>query len=137
MMTAALVKVGWEAAMAQPPTPKSKIVQPMTVSNGAMPVREGERPVQQTEADAALDRLREAFHSFPDEDQPAVVREVNARFGGSEFTCPLAWTEGVPALSVKDGGKTEPMMAGALNRCAAGVERLRKERDADNASFTK
>lgn len=133
MMTAALLKVGWEAAMRQSPVTSSEIVQPMAESSGAMAVQSG----APTEAQVALERLHDAFYAFPDEDQPAVVKEVNARYAGSEFTCPLAWSEGVPALSVKDRGKAEPMMAGALNRCAAGVERLRRERDADYAKLTK
>lgn len=128
MMTAALVRLGWEAANAPPPVVKPSLVQPMTASKDAMSLSSSNAAVP--EAEIALDRLRNAFHTFPEKDQPIVVREVNERYAGTEFTCPLAWAEGIPALSVKDQGNSQPMVAAALNRCAAGVERLRREIDA-------
>jgi len=129
MMTAALLRLAWEAN-SQPSAPVAKVILPIGQSSVA-----GEKTVaansQPTQAEVALDRLRDAFHSFPDEDQPAVVSEVNTHYAGTELTCPLAWSsKGIPALSVKDNGEAVPLMAGALNQCAAGVEKLRQERDA-------
>ncbi len=128
MITAALLKLGWQASQAptRPATPS--VAQPLTASRDALPVQSDHSPIPQ--AEVALNRLRDAFHEFPEKDQPTVVREVNERFAGTEFSCPLAWADGVPSLSVKDKGKAEPMMAAALNQCAAGVERLRNEVDA-------
>ena len=127
MMLAALLKLGWQAANDPAPATKPGIAQALTPTQNAMPVSSTEATV--TQAEVALDRLRDAFHSFPEEDQPDVVREVNEKYAGSDSTCPLAWARGMPALSLKDGGRWEPMMAAALNHCADGVERLRKERD--------
>ena len=124
MMTAALLKVAWEAANPAPPI--ASALQPVGHSAAPAPPPS----LEDTEAQVALERLRDAFRNFPDEDQPTVVREVNARYARTEFTCPLEWTDGVPALSVKDKGPQRPLMAGALNQCAAGVERLRREKDA-------
>jgi hypothetical protein len=126
MMTAALTKIAWTASDPDlPVTPLSPITTttaPSTAS--AWPSPGGPK---QIEADAAMGRLLTAFHSFPDQDQPAVVREVNRRYAGSSFACPMAWNDGLPALSLRDNGTAEPMMGGALKQCAAGVEKLRLE----------
>ncbi len=127
-MTAALVRVAWEAMNTQAPVVTSSIEKKITQTTAAIIARTDERP---SEAEVGLDRLRDAFHSFPEEDQPTVVREVNLRYAGTEFTCPLAWIQGIPELSVKDKRNNQPMMAEALNQCASGVERLRREKDAE------
>ncbi len=128
MMTAALLKLGWEAAQAPTPPTTQSLAQAVAASQDALPVQSSNAAIPQ--AEVALDRLSDAFHAFPEKDQPTVVREVNERFAGTEFSCPLAWAEGIPSLSVKDKGNAEQMMSAALNQCAAGVERLRKEVDA-------
>jgi len=129
MMTAALLRLAWEAN-SQLPAPTAKVIEPIRQSAPPAALRVSANS-QPTAAEVALDRLRDAFHLFPDEDQPVVVSEVNARYAGTDFTCPLAWSiNGMPALLVKDRGPAIPMMAGALNQCAAGVEKLREERDA-------
>jgi hypothetical protein len=134
MMTVALAKMAWVAANSEPEATAPTVVQPMAKSAGGTPANSA---TDGTGSTIALDRLRDAFHSFPDEDQPDVVREVNRRYAGSEFACPLSWTDGFPALWLKNSGKVEPMMATALNQCAAGVEKLRQERDAANEKLAK
>ncbi len=134
MMTAALLKLAWQAASSQPPPPSAAILQPLPSSSSAssLPVRP---TVDASASAAALDRLRDAFHSFPDQDQPDIVREVNERYANQGLTCNLAWKDGSPALSV--GGKDAnipPMMARALDRCAEGIEKLRAEKDAAASS---
>lgn len=140
MMTLALIKLGWQAANEPTPMLTPTVAQPMPKSAAAMTMRQssasGDASVAPTEAQ--MERLRDAFHAFPEEDQPDVVREVNERYAGTDSTCPLAWNaDGMPSLSLKDGSKPDGMMAKALSQCAKGVEKLRKERDAENARLTK
>lgn len=129
MLTAALLRLAWEASNTQPPAPVASAVQPIAQGTaGALPEAS---TTETTQAELALDRLRDAFSSFPDEDQPAVVSEVNARYAGTEFSCPLAWsTKGMPTLSVGGNGGSQPIIARAANQCAAGVEKLRSDRAA-------
>ena len=87
--------------------------------------------LDKSEGGKALERVRDAFHLFPELDQSQVVKEVNGRYAGDEMTCPIAWQDGKPVLFVGDTqGQKPPSVAEALNRCANGIERLRAERDA-------
>jgi hypothetical protein len=136
MMTAALLKLGWEAAHAEAPVPAAGIAQPLTPAAAAIPVASIDRgkagSIDSSEGAVAMERLRDAFHSFPDQDQTILVREINTKYAGTEMTCPLVWNDGVPALYVGDrkGGAPPPLMAAALNRCANAVEKLRADKDA-------
>ena len=127
MMTAALVKLAWNWNDGPVPATATSVEKLITQSTAAILVKTGVRP---TESEAALLRLHDAFITLPEQDAQDVVQEVNKRYAGTEFTCSLAWNEGMPALSVKSSAGNPPMLASAANQCAAGVERLRRERDA-------
>ena len=135
LMTAALLKIAWEAAYKPEPVPTPITAQPSSPSPGAQIAAKNAPLADQSEGALALERLRTAFHSFPGEDQMDVVREVNERRWGPEMTCPLVWNDaGVPALYVGDkkGEMPPPLVAKALNHCAGGIERLRAERDSND-----
>ena len=142
MMTAALLKLAWQAANATTPVPVPERAQPLPPSAAApasvnpAPAQAGEdgEAVDPSPGALALERLRTAFHSFPDEDQWEVVRQVNERYAGAGLACPLEWKDGIPALYVGDKkGDAPPSMVKALNQCSEGVEKLRLERDAQKA----
>ncbi len=136
MMTAALVKLGWEAAHAPDPAPMPLVAQTLPPAGVASASKSRQTSDNSASTDAspgakALERLRTAFHAFPEEDQMDLVREINERYPGPGVACPLVWTDGVPALYVGDPkGKAPPSMVNALNRCALEAEKLRIERDA-------
>jgi hypothetical protein len=135
MMTAALVKLGWEAAHAPVPVPIPAIAQPLPASGGAIgSAHHAGDSAGWAEPGAgmlALERLRTAFHSFPGEDQWVVVHDVNQKFASIGLTCPLEWRNGIPALYVGEGkDAASPSVVAALNQCATGVEKLRTENDA-------
>lgn len=134
VISAALIKMGWQAA--HEPTPTASVTPPFQVAGGgtmlSLPpgTAESSAADEQSAANAALERLRDAFHTLPEEAQIDIVREINAKSLNGEMTCFLAWRDGVPALYV--GNKEDkPPVADALNRCAAGVERLRAERNGE------
>lgn len=124
MMTAALATVAWNGMNGPVPAAAPGIQRPSMPHAAAIVVKTAAGPNE-----SALGRLHAAFLTLPEQDQQETVREVNARYAGTEFTCPLAWNEGMPELSVK-AEKQQPMMASAANQCAAGIERLRRETDA-------
>jgi hypothetical protein len=131
MMTAALATLAWQAAHAPPPP---EAVQPLARLAASIPFHfDGQQPGY---SDAlgpfprALNRLREAFHSFPNEDQIEIVREVNRKYPGTSMTCPLVWKNGVPALYIgAKTGEPPPWLLHAVERCADEVEKLRDEKD--------
>ena len=134
MMTAALIKLGWEAAHAPDPVPTPIVAQSLPAVGVTSPRAPGQTSDTATDASPgakALERLRGAFHAFPEEDQMDVVREINAKYPGPGLACPLVWKDGVPSLYVGDPkASTPPSMVNALNRCATEAEKLRAEKDA-------
>jgi hypothetical protein len=129
MMTAALLKIAWQAAQAPAADAVPLKTQPLAASAALNGVNSSDRAFKDSAAVLALERVRTAFHAFPEEDQVDLVREVNQTYAGIGLSCPLEWRDGVPILRVGD----PPSMAAALNQCAAGVERLRADRDAEKA----
>ncbi len=139
MMTGALIKMAWQATQAPSPVP-TPITVPPSPSSAAAPSAVSAPPspdaaggADQSAGALAMERLLTAFHSFPEEDQPDIVREVNAKHWSDSTTCPFAWNDaGKPSLYVGSEKKDTPvpLLANALNQCASGVERLRAERDA-------
>jgi hypothetical protein len=126
MMTAALIKLTWDATHAPPP-----ILPPATSTiPSSLAPHSGDSSDNAVEGSApqALDRLRSAFLTMPDMDQLDIVREINRKHSAGPLACPLAWKDGVPSLSLGDQQGEAPTMAAALNRCASEVEKLRIER---------
>jgi hypothetical protein len=83
---------------------------------------------RENEFEDAVERLRDAFDSFPGEHQMDIVGEINKRYSAGAMACPLGWTDGEPVLFVGDTkGHTSPSVIGALNQCASAVEKLRTE----------
>jgi hypothetical protein len=121
ILTAALIKIAWQSA-AVPVTPVSRAA-PLP----AMPAADTSGSRQDLEFNRALNRLRDAFHSFPDEDQLDLIREINDK---RPMACPLLWNDaGVPSLFVGDEkGEAPPSILVALNHCASSIEKLRAER---------
>jgi hypothetical protein len=135
MMTAALLKIGWEAAHAST-TPGFGSVQPSAQTAQAMSANSSSNsasasgPANNSEGVKALERLRDAFHSFPDEDQVELVHQINKHNVNGVMTCPLVWHNGVPSLYVGDKTRdTPPYVASSLNHCSEAVEKLRAETD--------
>jgi hypothetical protein len=133
MMTAALMKLAWQAGHAPQPTPGT--VQPLARLASSIPARfdgqgggsSGSLVIGQFPR--ALNRLSAAFHSFPDEDQMEIVHEVNRKYPGSSMTCPLVWKNGVPALYVGEKtGEPPPSLIHAVEQCAKEIEKLRVEK---------
>jgi hypothetical protein len=127
MMTAALIKVMFFPARETEQNQSTQI----TAVGGTIPLSRVAQRISANNGEVmqALDRLREAFHSLPDEDQVDIVREINAQHPGESMACPLVWTDGTPALYVgKKTGQTPPWITKAINLCAAEVEELRMER---------
>ena len=142
MMTAALIRIGWEATRtAEPPVTATVAGALPGSTHGVTAVnlslkKTADGPTDDNSVGGkALERIRTAFHSFPELDQAEVVKEVNKRFPGEEMTCPITWQGGRPILSVGDSqGVGPPSVGDALNRCASGIERLRAEKDAQQAA---
>jgi hypothetical protein len=121
MLTAALVKITWQFAAA-PVVPVTRLAPLPGVSTTDSPgMREFTR---------SLNRLRDAFHSLPEEDQVDVVREINEKHPGAAMACPLVWNaQGVPTLFLGDKkGDVPPSMIAALEQCASEIEKLRAEK---------
>jgi len=133
MLTAALIKITWQFAEA-PVAPLMRAI-PLPAMHGGIAAPAG---ADGTTSDSpgtreftrSLDRLRDAFHSLPDEDQLAVVREINEKHPGDAMACPLVWNvQGVPSLFLGDRkGDVPPSMIAALNQCASEIEKLRAEK---------
>jgi hypothetical protein len=133
MLTAALVKIIWLSSHA-PETPTSRAALVPAVSDGMTTPNPGESDTSDSlgnrEFSRSLDRLRDAFHAFPEKDQMDIVREINQKHPGGPMGCPLAWNAaGVPSLFIGDKkGEAPPSMVAALNQCASEVEKLRAEK---------
>jgi hypothetical protein len=152
MMTAALLRLGWQAAHEPPAVPAAITVQPLAVSSTGMSVSRSDQTgkgassvdhntvdhitvdhitVDHSEGAKALERLRGAFLAFPDETNIEVVAEINAKYKGPGLACPLVWEKGIPSLYVGDPeGVAPPSMVNSLNRCSREAEKLRVEKDA-------
>jgi len=132
MMTAALTRLAWEAA--HTPEPPLATIQPLTGLAGSLPPHFGTQDdkasglASNPQFSRALNRLRDAFHSFPEEQQENLVSQVNKKYSGGSPVCPLVWNQGVPALYV-DEKEPPPWLAHAIDRCASEVEKLRAEKD--------
>jgi hypothetical protein len=127
MMTAALLKMAWEAAHSPTAVPTPSRAQPLAQST-----KSGKVLTDQSPGAVALERLRDAFHSFPGRDQTDLVREVNEKYAGTALACPLVWTDGVPSLYVGDPkGMAPASMVDALNRCATAIEKRRQQTGTD------
>ena len=134
MLTAALIKITWLAMEAPQTVPK--IITPLPPATAALvpphptPAREMSDSAADLQLSRALNRLLDAFHTFPEEDQKDLVREINEKDTGGALACPLAWNDaGVPSLYLGDRkGEVPPSMITALNQCASEVEKLRIER---------
>ena len=127
MMTAALIRLIFFPFREPEPGQPAQIV----AAGGIIPLSQVTQRISASDGRVmqALDRLRDAFHSLPSEDQMDVVRQINAQHRGESVACPLVWTDGIPALYVGDrNGQTAPWIAKALNQCAEKVEELRIEK---------
>jgi hypothetical protein len=135
MMTAALFKLGWEAAH-ETPTIAKITRSAKTALNLTASAQMGKDPtIDNSDGGKALNRIRSAFELLPELDQPEVVRQVNARNPGSEKACPIVWDDGHPSLFVGDKEGTQPIsIAATLNRCSTEIERLRADLDAQQAN---
>jgi hypothetical protein len=135
MLTAALVKIAWQSMQAPvapvvtaaplPATPAA-VSAPNTIQSAG-----ASDTVQNRQFVRSLNRLRDAFHAFPEKDQMDLVREINQKQAGGPMACPLAWNAaGIPSLSVGDNkGQAPPSMIVALDQCASAVEKLRAEKE--------
>ena len=134
MLTAALIKIAWLSAQASV-TPTLRAA-PLPATSGGIatpytgPAADASNSPRDREFSRSLNRLRDAFNSFPEEDQAEVVREINQRRPGAALACPLVWNDaGVPSLFVGDKkGEAPPSAIAALDQCASEVEKLRIER---------
>jgi hypothetical protein len=141
MLMAALIKIAWVSAQS-PPAPPSLAVPLPPLAAASVPIvnpaaaSEGLIPPANLQLSRALNRLSDAFHSFPEEHQMDVVREINQKHPGDALACPMAWSEGEPALYVGDKkGEVPPSVVGTLNQCASEVEKLRAERGSAERRF--
>jgi hypothetical protein len=131
MLTAALIKIAWLSAQA----PVAPVVRaaPLPALPGALPAAAEADTTDSPgtrEFTRSLNRLRDAFHSLPEEDQLDVVREINEKNPDAAMACPLVWdAAGVPSLFLGDKkGDVPPSMIAALNQCASEIEKLRAEK---------
>jgi hypothetical protein len=129
MLTAALIKIIWLSAHT-PQAPILPTVPLPATAGGITAAYAATNSPGNYEFTRSLNRLRDAFHSFPDDDQLDIVREINRRHPGAAMACPLAWNAaGVPSLYVGDEeGQVPPSVITALNQCASEVEKLRVEK---------
>ncbi len=133
MLTAALIKITWQSADA-PVAPVMRAA-PLPAMSGAIAMPAA---VEETTPDSpgtrkftqSLNRLRDAFHSLPEEDQLDVVREINEKHPGDAMACPLVWNAlGVPSLFLGDRKSDfPPSIIVALDQCAGEIEKLRAEK---------
>jgi hypothetical protein len=131
MLTAALIKTAWQSAQAPPVSGTAPLpIGAAGILSAPNVMRAANTPdsPQNREFVRSLNRLRDAFHSFPDEDQIGLIQEINEN---RPMACPLAWNEaGIPSLFVGDKkGETPPSMIAALNQCASAIEKLRVKID--------
>lgn len=133
MLTAALIKITWQSVHSSSAPIKIAVSLPAesgTATGDATANVDTSDSPGTRELSRSLDRLRDAFHSFPEESQSDVVREINQKHPGAALACPLVWNNaGVPSLLVGDKtGNAPPSMIVALNQCASEVEKLRAEK---------
>jgi hypothetical protein len=137
MLTAALIKITWLSAQdsVTPPTPAMPLpvmhrsIGTPNTADADITDSPGTR-----EFTRSLNRLRDAFHSLPEEDQRDVVREINQKNPGAAMACPLGWdAQGVPSLFLGDRkGDVPPSVIAALDQCAGEIEKLRTEKGPPN-----
>ncbi len=134
MLTAALIKITWLSAQA-PVAPVTRAAPLPAMPGGgiAMPPAAEASTTDSPGTHAftrSLNRLRDAFHSLPEEDQLDVVREINEKNPAAAMACPLVWNaQGVPSLFLGDRkGDVPPSMIAALDQCASEIEKLRAEK---------
>jgi hypothetical protein len=129
MLTAALIKITWLSAQTPPPPIPPANASGIIPAYAAQSDDLTDSPANQ-EFTSSLNRLRDAFHSFPDEYQLDIVSEINRRHPGAAMACPLAWNAaGVPSLYVGDKeSHAPPSVIAALNQCASEVEKWRTEK---------
>jgi hypothetical protein len=136
MLTAALLKLGWETAHAPNPSPTTRVSRSLTPvgvtsESWPKPTATTATSVDNSAGANALKRLRDAFQAFPEEDQIDIVHEMNEKYAGPGRACPLVWKNGAPSLYVGDPtGFNSPSMVNTINRCASELEKLRVDRDA-------
>jgi hypothetical protein len=133
MLTAALIKITWLSAQA-PVAPATRAMPLPAMHGGIGTPNTADADITDSsgtrEFTRSLNRLRDAFHSLPEEDQLDVVREINEKNPGAAMACPLVWNaQGVPSLFLGDrNGDVPPSVIAALDQCAGEIEKLRIEK---------